>query len=168
MAHVQVTIGGRPYRLACGEGEEEHLMALARMIDGKIAELRGNFGEIGDQRITVMAALTVADELSETQRRVATLIHGALLAVEMGLAAGYPAIAFGVKRPLLMLAKRADERGTRGRPHLLCGAPEEHADRSRRQPQIVGNELVRVAHGGAGHRLPLPRGELGWFLEHVW
>lgn len=73
MAHVQVTIGGRPYRLACGEGEEEHLMALARMIDGKIAELRGNFGEIGDQRITVMAALTVADELSETQRRVAAL-----------------------------------------------------------------------------------------------
>lgn len=73
MAHVQVTIGGRPYRLACGEGEEEHLMALARMIDGKIAELRGSFGEIGDQRITVMAALTVADELSETQRRVAAL-----------------------------------------------------------------------------------------------
>jgi cell division protein ZapA len=73
MAQVQVTIGGRPYRLACGEGEEPHLMALARMVDGKIAELRGSFGEIGDQRITVMAALTVADELSEAQRRVAAL-----------------------------------------------------------------------------------------------
>ena len=73
MAQVSVTIGGRAYRLACGEGEEPHLMALARMVDGKISELRGSFGEIGDQRITVMAALTIADELSEAQRRVAAL-----------------------------------------------------------------------------------------------
>jgi cell division protein ZapA len=73
MSQVSVMIGGRAYRLACGEGEEAHLMALANMVDGKIEELRGSFGEIGDQRIAVMAALTVADELSEAQRRIAAL-----------------------------------------------------------------------------------------------
>lgn len=67
MAHVAVTIDGRKYRLACNEGEEQRLEQLAATIDGKISELRGEFGEIGDQRLVVMAALTVADNLMEAR-----------------------------------------------------------------------------------------------------
>ena len=73
MAQVTVTIGGRVYRLACNEGEEPHLETLARAVDAKIDEIRGSFGEIGDQRLIVMAALTIADELSETRRTIAAL-----------------------------------------------------------------------------------------------
>ncbi|HLW92671.1 MAG TPA: cell division protein ZapA [Roseiarcus sp.] len=73
MAQVTVTIGGRGYRLACNEGEQPHLEGLARQLDGKIAELRATVGEIGDQRLIVMAALTVADELHETRRALADL-----------------------------------------------------------------------------------------------
>jgi cell division protein ZapA len=73
MAQVAVSIGGRVYRLACNEGEEPHLEALARQVDGKIDEIRGAFGEIGDQRLVVMAALTFADELTERQRTIETL-----------------------------------------------------------------------------------------------
>ena len=58
MAHVTVSIAGRVYRMACGEGEEAHIEGLARAVDAKIDGLRISFGEIGDQRITVMAALT--------------------------------------------------------------------------------------------------------------
>jgi cell division protein ZapA len=73
MAHVTVTIGGRSYRLACNEGEEPHLEGLARQIDGKIADIRAQVGEIGDQRLVVMAALTIADELYEARRVVSEL-----------------------------------------------------------------------------------------------
>ncbi len=73
MAQVNVRIAGRMYRMACGDGEEEHLKGLAARLDGKIDELRGTFGEIGDSRITVMAALTIADQLNEAERRVASL-----------------------------------------------------------------------------------------------
>jgi cell division protein ZapA len=73
MPQVTVTIGGRVYRVACNEGEEPHLEALARVVDDKIEEIRGSFGEIGDQRMVVMAALTFADELSEAQRTIAAL-----------------------------------------------------------------------------------------------
>ena len=73
MAQVTVTIAGRIYRMACGEGEEAHIEGLARIVDAKIESLKGSFGEIGDQRITVMAALTFADELSEVRRRMAEL-----------------------------------------------------------------------------------------------
>ena len=67
MAQVSVTIGGRAYRLACNPGEEAHLEALARGVDEKIKAMRASFGEIGDQRLVVMAALTIADELSEAR-----------------------------------------------------------------------------------------------------
>ncbi len=73
MATVAVTIAGRVYRMACGEGEESHLEDLGRMLDEKINELRGAFGEIGDQRLIVMAAITLADEKSEHERRIAAL-----------------------------------------------------------------------------------------------
>ena len=70
MAQVSVTIGGRVYRLACGEGEEARIEALAQLVDVKTAEIRAAFGEIGDQRIAVMAALTFADELGEATRKL--------------------------------------------------------------------------------------------------
>ena len=73
MAHVTVTIAGRPYRMACADGEEQHLEGLGRQVDEKITELKRSFGEIGDQRITVMAAVTFADELTEANRRIAAL-----------------------------------------------------------------------------------------------
>jgi cell division protein ZapA len=65
MATVTVNINGRNYRMACDDGQEEHLTRLAKDLDQRIAQLRGDFGEIGDMRLTVMAALTIADELSE-------------------------------------------------------------------------------------------------------
>jgi cell division protein ZapA len=73
MATVSVTIAGRVYRMACAEGEEAHLEELAREVDAKVTELRGAFGEIGDQRLTVMAAVTFADQSSELKGRIARL-----------------------------------------------------------------------------------------------
>lgn len=89
MAQVNVLIAGRTYRMACGDGEEDHLTGLAARLDGKIDELRTTFGPIGDGRITVMAALTIADELAEAERRLAEL--GAELDRIRGEQAGYEA-----------------------------------------------------------------------------
>lgn len=73
MAHVSVTIAGRAYRMACDDGQEEHLTRLGQEVDVKIDQLRAAFGEIGDQRLSVMAAITIADELSETRRHLRAL-----------------------------------------------------------------------------------------------
>lgn len=70
MAQVNVTINGRQYRMACEDGQEEHLTRLAADVDARIEQLRGSFGEVGDARLTVMAALTLADELTEAGRRI--------------------------------------------------------------------------------------------------
>jgi cell division protein ZapA len=73
MAQVNVGINGRQYRMACEDGQEGHLMRLAKDLDDRINKLRENFGEIGDTRLTVMAALTLADELIETGKRMRRL-----------------------------------------------------------------------------------------------
>src|SRR4029079_10494623 len=69
MASSNSLINGRQFRLACEDGQEDHLEKLAEDLDARIAELRKKFGEIGDTRLTVMAALTIADDLSEAGRR---------------------------------------------------------------------------------------------------
>ncbi|MBN8920208.1 MAG: cell division protein ZapA [Rhizobiales bacterium] len=71
MAHVNVTINGRQYRMECEDGQEQHLEALAADFDKRIAGLHAQFSEMDDMRLTVMAALTLADELSETARKLA-------------------------------------------------------------------------------------------------
>ena len=73
MAQVSVTINGRVYRMACDDGQEEHLNQLAARLDETIEQLRKQFGEIGDQRLTVMAAITMADQSSEAERRLGAL-----------------------------------------------------------------------------------------------
>jgi cell division protein ZapA len=73
MSHINVTINGRQYRMACEEGQEARLLRLAENLETRIGGLRGKFGEIGDARLTVMAALTVCDELLDANSRIRAL-----------------------------------------------------------------------------------------------
>jgi cell division protein ZapA len=122
MAHVNVTINSRNYRMACDDGQETQLSELAREFDQRIADLRANFGEIGDMRLTVMAALTVADELrdarvrlraaeeevSRLQRARATAADRAD-AVQAELATAFNAAAERVEEAARLLSQQGDD-----------------------------------------------------------
>ncbi|WJH40740.1 cell division protein ZapA [Aliirhizobium terrae] len=73
MAQISVTIDGKAYRMACEEGQEDHLTELAARLDRYVGHLKSQFGEIGDLRITVMAGIMIMDELSEMTRKVTAL-----------------------------------------------------------------------------------------------
>jgi len=73
MAKITVGINGREYEMACEDGEEVHLHELAAVLDGQVSEMQSNFGQIGDLRLMVMAALTVVDKLEDTQKSVESL-----------------------------------------------------------------------------------------------
>jgi cell division protein ZapA len=73
MPEVNVEINGRKYRMACEDGQEPHLLSLADRFNTQIDQLKGAFGEIGDNRLTVMAGIAVLDELGEAERRIAAL-----------------------------------------------------------------------------------------------
>ena len=73
MAQVTVTIDGKAYRMACEEGQEDHLTELAGRFDQYVSHLKAQFGEIGDLRLTVMAGIMVMDELSEVNRKLKSI-----------------------------------------------------------------------------------------------
>ena len=73
MPQVTVTINGKTYRMACDEGQEGHLQFLAETFDSYVGQLKGAFGEIGDQRLTVMAGVMVTDELVEMRRKIKSM-----------------------------------------------------------------------------------------------
>jgi cell division protein ZapA len=70
MGQVSVTLNGRTYRLECGEGEETHLIALAEYLGSHVDTMRRKFGQVGDDRLILMASLVVTDELWELRRQV--------------------------------------------------------------------------------------------------
>jgi cell division protein ZapA len=128
MAQVNVTISGRKYRMACDDGQEEELARLGHELDGRIANLRKSFGEIGDMRLTVMAAMILTEELSEASRRLnhaeaelaalrkasATAQEGAESA-QADVAAAFNAAAERIEKAARMLGHVADE------PHTALG-----------------------------------------------
>lgn len=73
MPEVNVEIDGKKYRMACEEGQEEHLMDLAERFNRTVLGLKGSFGEIGDNRLVVMAGIAVLDELAEAEDRIEAL-----------------------------------------------------------------------------------------------
>jgi cell division protein ZapA len=73
VAQVNVSINNRQYRMACEDGQEDHLRQLAKELDDRINTLRGQFGEIGDSRLVVMAALMIADDVVETGKKTRRL-----------------------------------------------------------------------------------------------
>ena len=63
MAQVDVSVNGQSYRIACEDGQEDRLVDLAAMVDEKVIGLVNQIGQVGSNRLLVMAALIIADEL---------------------------------------------------------------------------------------------------------
>jgi len=66
MGEVVVKINGRDFPLTCADGQEPRTRRLAQYVDGKIAEFSRSLGQIGESRLLLLAALVIADELSDT------------------------------------------------------------------------------------------------------
>lgn len=60
---LDVTILGREYRVACGAGEQEALLRAVAHLDARMREIRDSGKVAGMDRIAVMAALNIANDL---------------------------------------------------------------------------------------------------------
>ena len=71
MAEVDVIIAGRPYRVACRDGEEENLRAAARLVDSKSREAIAGLGTLSEARQLLFAGLLLADQLIDQRPEAA-------------------------------------------------------------------------------------------------
>lgn len=70
MGHVTVQVNGRSFRMACQDGTEHRVSELAGMIDGIVQDIKGGFSHIQDDRLFLMAALIMADQLQDTREEL--------------------------------------------------------------------------------------------------
>jgi len=73
MGQVVVEVNGRPYTMNCSDGEEEHLVELAQLLDAEVSTIKRGVGQVGDIRLLMMAGLVIADRLSEALRKIEDL-----------------------------------------------------------------------------------------------
>lgn len=76
MAHVAINFNGRSYRFACSENEVQRLEDVSKYLTAKLEELARDHGNIGDERLMLMAAIMVADELFDARADVDELLEG--------------------------------------------------------------------------------------------
>ena len=74
MAEVNLTIAGRSYQVGCRAGEEENLVAAARMVDAKSREALSGLGTLSESRQLLFASLLLADQLLEKPGAAAAMV----------------------------------------------------------------------------------------------
>jgi cell division protein ZapA len=78
MADVTIQIAGRTYQVACRAGEEDNLLAAARLVDAKSREALSGLGTLSETRQLLFASLLLADQLLEKPGGAAPAIDPAL------------------------------------------------------------------------------------------
>ena len=67
MAEIDLTIAGRPYRVACRPGEEDSLLAAAALVDAKSREALAGLGTMSEARQLLFASLLLADQIVDNR-----------------------------------------------------------------------------------------------------
>ena len=65
MGQVVVKVNGREFQLTCADGQEARIRRLAQYVDAKVGEFTKTVGQVGEARLILLAALVIADELSD-------------------------------------------------------------------------------------------------------
>ena len=65
MGEVVVKVNGRDFALSCGDGQEPRIRRLAQYVDAKVGDFTRTVGQVGEARLVLLAALVIADELSD-------------------------------------------------------------------------------------------------------
>ncbi|MAC61913.1 MAG: hypothetical protein CMN37_08525 [SAR116 cluster bacterium] len=67
---VEITINKQTYKIACDEGQEDHIKNLSLLINNEVEKLVSSLGQVGDARLLLMTCLIIADKLKEEPNKV--------------------------------------------------------------------------------------------------
>ena len=70
MANVNIRFNGKEFLLSCDDGQEEHLKELAEHFNTKFLNLKSELGNIGENKLLLIASIKVMDEYFETKKKI--------------------------------------------------------------------------------------------------
>ena len=97
MSNVDLSIGGRTFKVACAAGEEAHVAGLGQMIDAKVSAIPGAAGQ-SEGRMLLFASLMLADEVHDAQSRSSSAPPSAATAPDPALAERLEAVAAALEK----------------------------------------------------------------------
>ena len=71
MGQVVVKVNARDFPLSCADGQEPRIRRLAQYVDAKVGDFTKTIGQVGETRLILLAALVIADELSDANEALA-------------------------------------------------------------------------------------------------
>jgi len=109
MGQVAVNVNGRSYRFDCGDGEESRLQELAAYVRGRIEALGRQYGNVGDERLLLMAALLITDELLDARGAATAALAATAAAATAATAPAEKPPVNGATRSLANADRREQE-----------------------------------------------------------
>ena len=70
MANVSIKFNNKEFLLSCDDGQEEHLEELLMQINQKFNNLKNDLGNLGENKLLLIAAVKIMDEYYETKKKV--------------------------------------------------------------------------------------------------
>ena len=70
MANINIRFNNKDYLLSCDDGQEENLKKLANHLDSKYNELKKDLGNIGENKILLIAAIKMVDDYFDLFKKV--------------------------------------------------------------------------------------------------
>ena len=70
MANVNIKFNGKEFLLSCDDGQEDHLEELSLHLNKKFNELKNNLGNIGENKLLLIASIKIMDEYFETRKKI--------------------------------------------------------------------------------------------------
>jgi cell division protein ZapA len=95
MAQISLTVNGRAFPLTCEDGQEARIRRLGQYVDAKVAQFVRGFGQVGEARLLLLAALIIADELADAEEALRVEQNGSQ-AADAKAAAATEAAASGI------------------------------------------------------------------------
>ena len=70
MANVNIKFNGKEFLLSCEDGQEDHLELLSINLNNKFDDLKNSLGNIGENKLLLIASIKVMDEYFETKKKI--------------------------------------------------------------------------------------------------
>ena len=70
MANVNIKFNGKEFLLSCDDGQEAHLEELSEQLNKKFENLKKDLGNIGENKLLLIASIKIIDEYFETKKKI--------------------------------------------------------------------------------------------------